>query len=75
MIFINKWQKKGLQFSSQGGNHGMLLTNFTEQLLQTCNLREVAVGIDPTSEALAREASSGASWVRKCGDLPIREFW
>ena len=53
----------------------MLLTNFTEQLLQTCNLREVAVGIDPTSEALAREASSGASWVRKCDDPPIREFW
>ena len=34
VIFIKKWQKKGLQFSAQGTHHGMLLKNFSEQLLQ-----------------------------------------
>ena len=34
VIFIKKWQKKGLQFSAQGTHHGRLLKNFSEQLLQ-----------------------------------------
>ena len=28
---------------------------------------------DDNSGALARETSSGAPWIRKCGKLPIRE--